>query len=129
MTETESLHVRLSASDREALRIEAAAQQTTIADIARLAIREHLARSTAARAVPVLDAALGKHIDRLAALIAKTFVAADMANWQASALCNALVGDIKPDEIMAEARQRALIDLRRAGTDIGVDEDTYAPRA
>ena len=129
MTETESLHVRLSASDREALRIEAAAQQTTIADIARLAIREHLARSTAARAVPVLDAALGKHIDRLAALIAKTFVAADMANWQAQALCKALLRDIQPERILVEARQRALIDLRGAGTDIGESRGLYAPRA
>ena len=52
MTETESLHVRLSASDREALRIEAAAKQTTIAGIARLAISEHLARSTPAPPAP-----------------------------------------------------------------------------
>lgn len=46
MVEMEPLQIRLSASDREALRIEAAAKQTTIAGIARLAISEHLARST-----------------------------------------------------------------------------------
>ena len=118
----ESLQVRLSASDREALRVEALAKGTSIAEVARDAISEHLARKTLARAVPLLDRALGKHIDRLAGLIAKAFIAADMANWQARALVAALVQDQEPDAVMREARVRAFADLRRNEADIGDDD-------
>ncbi|MGC8489119.1 MAG: hypothetical protein ACP5QO_13025 [Clostridia bacterium] len=121
----EPLQVRLSTADREALRLEAAAKGTTLAEIARQAVREHLSRQTLARAVPLLDQALGKHVDRLAGLIAKAFVAADMANWQARALVAALVSDQRPDVVMREARVRSLADLRRSGIDIGEDEDMY----
>ena len=72
---------------------------------------------------PLIDACLGKHVDRLAGLIAKTFVAADMANWQSRALVAALVADQEPDTVMREARVRALADLRRSGTEIGTDSD------
>ena len=125
----EPLQVRLSLADREALRIEAAAKGVTIAEITRQAIREHLSRQTLARAIPLLDQALGKHVDRLAGLLAKTFVAADMANWQARALVAALVPDQEPDAVMREARARALTDLRQNGSEIGTDNDRYASDA
>ncbi len=123
----EPLQVRLAAIDRDALRSEAAAKGTTLAEVVRQAIREHLSRQTLARSLPLLDQALGKHIDRLAGLIAKAFVAADMANWQARALIAALVPDQEPHAVMQEARTRALTDLRRGGTDIGEDADMYPP--
>lgn len=63
MMETESVHVRLSASDREALRVEATTKQTTIAGIARLAISEHWARSTPERAVPAPGTVAISHPD------------------------------------------------------------------
>ena len=121
----EPLQIRLSAPDREALRAEAAANRTTIAQVVRLAIREHLARHTLAGAVPLLDQTLGKHVDRLAGLLAKAFIAADMANWQARALVAALVQDQEPGAVMREARARAFIDLRRSGTNLGADVDAY----
>ena len=121
----EPIQVRLPPADRDALRVEAAAKGITIAEVAREAIREHLSRQTLARALPLLDQALGKHVDRLAILIAKTFIAADMANWQARALVAALVRDQEPRLVMREARERALVDLRRGGTEIGADGDAY----
>ena len=121
----EPIQVRLPPADRDALRVEAAAKGITIAEVAREAIREHLSRQTLARALPLLDQALGKHVDRLASLIAKTFIAADMANWQARALVAALVRDQEPRLVMREARERALVDLRRGGTEIGADGDAY----
>jgi hypothetical protein len=108
-----------------ALRQEAAARQTAVSELVRRAVEEHVARQTIARAVPLLDATFGKHVDRLAALIAKTFTAADMASWQTRALVAALVRDQDPAAVMREARLRALVDLRQVGTDFGLDEDLY----
>ena len=108
------LKVRFSPTDMAALEAEARGKKVAIAEVVRQAVAEHLARQTAARAAPLIDACLGKHVDRLAGLIAKTFVAA-------------LVEDQEPDAVMREARTRALADLRRGGTDIGVDSDLYAP--
>ena len=119
------LKVRFSAHDMAALESEARGKKVALAEIVRQAVSEHLARQTAARTVPLLDACLGKHVDRLAGLIAKTFVAADMANWQSRALIAALVEDQEPDAVMREARTRALADLRRGGTEIGADSDLY----
>ena len=121
------LKVRFSATDMAALEAEARGKQVALAEVVRQAVAEHLARQTAARAAPLIDACLGKHIDRLAGLIAKTFIAADMANWQARALVAALVQDQEPDAVMREARTRALADLRRGGTEIGTDSDMYSP--
>ena len=121
------LKVRFPAPDMAALEAEARGKKVAIAEVVRQAVAEHLARQTAARAAPVIDACLAKHVDRLAGLIAKTFVAADMANWQARALVAALVADQEPDAVMREARTRALADLRRGGTDIGTDSDLYTP--
>ena len=119
------LKVRFSAVDMAALEAEARGKKLALAEVVRQAVAEHLARQTAARAAPLIDACLGKHIDRLAGLIAKTFIASDMANWQARALVAALVEDQEPDAVMREARTRALADLRRGGTDIGTDSDLY----
>ena len=123
----EHLKVRFPGNDLAALQIEARAHHVPVAQVVRQAVAEHLARQTAARAAPLIDACLAKHVDRLAGLIAKTFVAADMANWQSRALIAALVADQEPDTVMREARLRALADLRRGGTEIGVDSDMYAP--
>ena len=109
----------------EALQIEARSRRLPLAEVVRQAVAEHLARKTLARAIPLLDATFGKHVDRLAALIAKTFTAADMASWQARALVAALVPDQDPAEVMREARLRALVDLRQAGTEFGLDEEVY----
>ena len=125
----DGLHVRFSEADLSALQQEAGATSRTVSEVVRQAVRAHLVRQAAIRAVPAIDAAVGQHIDRLAALVAKTFVAADMANWQAQALCKALLRDIQPERILVEARQRALIDLRGAGLDIGESSGLYAPRA
>ena len=122
-----SLKVRFSPNDLAALDSEARGKKIALADVVRQAVAEHLARQTAARAAPLIDACLAKHVDRLAGLIAKTFVAADMANWQSRAIVAALVGDQEPDTVMREARLRALADLRRGGTEIGLDSDIYAP--
>ena len=122
-----TLKVRFSGSDMAAIEAEARGKKIALAEVIRQAVAEHLARQTAARAAPLIDACLGKHIDRLAGLIAKTFIAADMANWQARALVAALVADQEPDAVMREARTRALADLRRGGTDIGTDSDLYTP--
>jgi hypothetical protein len=117
--------VRYDDEDYEALRLEAARRRLPLAEVVRQAVSEHLARRSIARAVPLLDATFGKHVDRLAAITAKAFVAADMASWQARALVAALVPDQNPGEVMREARLRALVDLRQAGTDFGLDEEAY----
>ena len=119
------LKVRFSNHDMAALEAEARGKNVALAEVVRQAVAEHLVRQTAARAAPLIDACLGKHVDRLAGLIAKTFIAADMSNWQARALVAALVEDQEPDAVMREARTRALADLRRGGTDIGTDSDLY----
>lgn len=116
------LKVRFSPTDMAALEAEARGKSVPLAEVVRQSVAEHLARQTAARTVPILDACLGKHVDRLAGLIAKAFIAADMANWQTRALVAALVLDQQPDAVMREARARALVDLRRNGTEIGGDE-------
>ena len=121
------LKVRFSSVDMAALKAEARAKKVALAAIVRQAVAEHLARQSAARAAPLIDACLAKHVDRLAGLIAKTFLAADMANWQSRALVAALVEDQEPDTVMREARLRAMADLRRSGTEIGTDGDLYAP--
>ena len=121
------IKVRFAPADMAALEAEAQGKKLALAEVVRQAVAEHLARQTAARAAPLIDACLGKHVDRLAGLIAKTFVAADMANWQSRALVAALVEDQEPDAVMREARLRAVADLRRSGTEIGTDGDLYAP--
>ena len=121
------LKVRFSPADMAALEAEARGKKVALAEVVRQAVAEHLARQTAARAAPLIDACLAKHVDRLAGLIAKTFIAADMANWQSRAIVAALVADQEPDTVMREARLRALADLRRGGTEIGLDSDLYAP--
>lgn len=117
--------VRYDAPTFEALQLESRSRSLPLAEVVRQAVTEHLARQTLARAVPLLDATFGKHVDRLAAIAAKAFIAADMASWQARALVAALVPDQDPSAVMREARLRALVDLRQAGTDFGLDEDIY----
>ena len=109
----------------ESLQVEAKSRHLPLAEVVRQAVAEHLARQTLARAVPLLDATFGKHVDRLAALLTKVFVAADMGNWQVRALVSALVADQDPAAIMRESRIRALVDLRLAGTDFGADDEAY----
>ena len=121
------LKVRFSPADLAALEAEARGKKVALAEVVRQAVAEHLSRQTSARAAPLIDACLGKHVDRLAGLIAKTFIAADMANWQSRALVAALVEDQEPDTVMREARLRAMADLRRSGTEIGTDSDLYIP--
>jgi hypothetical protein len=121
------LKVRFSGPDMAALEAEARGKKVALAEVVRQAVAEHPGGQTAARAAPFIDACLGKHLDRLAGLIAKTFIAADMANWQSRALVAALVEDQEPEAVMREARTRALSDLRRSGTEIGTDGDLYAP--
>ncbi len=117
--------VRFDAPTFEAVQLESRSRTLPLAEVVRQAVTEHLARQTLARAVPLLDATFGKHVDRLAALIAKAFIAADMASWQARALVAALVPDQDPTAVMREARLRSLVDLRQVGTDFGLDEDEY----
>ncbi len=121
------LKVRFSPADLAALEAEARGKKVALAEVVRQAVAEHLSRQTSARAAPLIDACLGKHVDRLAGLIAKTFIATDMANWQSRALVAALVKDQEPDTVMREARLRAMADLRRSGTEIGTDSDLYIP--
>lgn len=109
-----------------ALQLEAQSRHLSLAEVVRGAVGEHLARQTLARALPLLDAAFGKHVDRLAGLLAKAFVAAGMASWQARALIAALVPDQDAAAVMRQARLRALADLRRPGTEFGTESDLYA---
>ena len=125
MPEMPIVTTRFPAPTVAALQQEAAARRVAVSELVRQAVEEHVARQTIARAIPLLDATFGKHVDRLAALIAKTFTAADMASWQARALVAALVPDQDPAEVMREARLRALVDLRQAGTEFGLDEEAY----
>ena len=125
MAEMHVVTTRFATPTLAALRQEAAARGTAVSELVRQAVEEHVARQTIARAVPLLDATFGKHVDRLAAIAAKAFVAADMASWQTRALVAALVPDQDPAAVMRQARLRALVDLRQAGTDFGLDEELY----
>gem|GEM_PF-6916866 len=131
MPDLEDVKIRFRADDLALLRAEAEARKTSLADIVRESVGEHLARAAAARVVPVLDAALAKHVDRLAAMLARTFVAADMAQWQACALYAALAvdrpGGATAAQVQREAQHRAAIDLRARGLEIAGDEDMYTP--
>ena len=107
--------------------LEAAAEArgVSVAEVIRQAVQEHLARREGDRMIPLLDETLSKHVDRLAALLAKVYVAAASASWQA----NYLVGrDPKADpvDIMRAAVTRALVDLRRKGSAVGeATEEEY----
>lgn len=125
MAEMAVVTTRFPAPTLAALQQEAAGRRVALSELVRQAVEEHVARQSIARAIPLLDATLGKHVDRLAAIAAKAFVAADMASWQSRALVAALVRDQDPAAVMREARLRALVDLRQVGTDFGVDEELY----
>lgn len=118
--------LRLPDADLASLKLAAAERNTTISEVVRDALRLYLAQDSAVRVQPLIDAAVGKHADRLAALICKVFVAAEMGSWQARALMTVLgPKDIDPATTWREARTRALIDLRQSGTDRWGEDDLY----
>lgn len=128
----EDLKVRLPAADMVLLRGRAESRETSVAAEIRLAVSEYLARREGDRAVPIIDAAFAKHVDRLAALIAKTFVAAAAGTWQTNYLIHRLCkGEPGAKESLDDVQMRlsvlrALVDLRRHGAEMGMaPEEEY----
>jgi hypothetical protein len=114
----------LGPADAEALEAEARRRKVSVAEVIRVALQEHFARDAEHRVLPLLQEALAPHVDRLAALAAKTYVAAAAAAWQANWLVDVAKGD--PTEVMRAAVARAHVDLRRKGTEVGgATEEEY----
>lgn len=130
--EMEAISVRLSREDAATLRAAAEARDKTVTEVVRQAIAEHLARREGDRAAPIIESVFAKHVDRLAALIAKTFVAAAAGTWQANYLIHRLCqGDPGAKESLDDTQMRlsvlrALVDLRRHGAEMGMaSEEEY----
>ena len=109
---------RVSAEDAAMLRAEAEARKVSVAEVVRQAVTEHLARREVDRAVPVIEATFAKHVDRLAGLIAKTYVAAAASAWQVRFLIEG-EEDVDAEEVMRQAVVRAGVDWRAHGWAVG----------
>ncbi len=121
-----AVSIRLPEADLAALKLAAAERKTTISDVVRDALRMYLAQDSAVRVMPLIDAAVAKHADRLAALMCKVFTVSGMAAWEGRALVTILT-KLDPDAVWRDARARALVDLRQPGTDRWGEEDLYPP--
>ena len=121
-----AIRVRLGEADLAALNLAAAERKTTVSDVVRDALRMYLGQDAAVRVMPLIDAAVAKHADRLAALMCKVFTVSGMAAWQSRALV-AKMTDLDVDATWRDARARALVDLRQPGTDRWGEEDLYPP--
>ena len=117
--------VRLTMDDAAQVRAAAEARGVSVSVVIRQAVAEHLARREGDRAVPVIDAVFAKHVDRLAGLIAKTYVASATAAWQTRYLIERSGADSYL--LMRRSVCRALVDLRRKGSAMGEAEiEEYA---
>lgn len=121
-----AVSIRLPEADLAALKLAAAEQKTTVSDVVRDALRMYLGQDSAVRVMPLIDAAVAKHADRLAALMCKVFTVSGMAAWEGRALVARLT-DLDVDAVWRDARARALVDLRQPGTDRWGEEDLYPP--
>ena len=125
MEADEQIKVRLPREDAIALRATAEARGLPVAAVVRQAVTEYLARREGDRAVPIIDATFAKHVDRLAGLIVKVYVAASASSWQANRLMDTLTS-LDPVAEMKSAVARALVDLRRNGSALGeATEEEY----
>ena len=121
-----AIRVRLGEADLAALNLAAAERKATISDVVRDALRMYLGQDSAVRVMPLIDAVVAKHADRLAALMCKVFTVSGMAAWEGRALVARLT-DLDVDAVWRDARARALVDLRQPGTDRWGEEDLYPP--
>lgn len=112
----EEVRVRVPRMDAAALRMAAEVKQVPVAAVLRQAVSEYLARREADRAVPIIDATFAKHVDRLAALLAKTYVAAATSAWQGYLLAG---DEGAAAEVMRRAVERARVDFRQQGVELG----------
>ncbi len=127
--ELEACTIRLPKKDAVQVRTEAEGRGIPVADLVRLAVTEHLAREAEGRVLSAVGEVLDRHTDRLAALIAKVYVAAATTSWQANYLIGhgaAGVGMDEAGDIWRSARVRALVDLRHQGSGLGeAEEEEY----
>ncbi len=125
----EEIKTRVPIEDAARLRAEAEGKEVSLAVVLRQAVTEHLARREGDRAVPVIEGVFAKHVDRLAGLIAKTYVAAASASWQANHLVSLHKGE-NAEEVMELAVIRAAVDLRHKGVAMGgATEEEYQAAA
>lgn len=118
--------VGVGPADAEALEGEARRRRVSVSEVIRIAIQEHLARDAEHRVIPLLEEAMAPHVDRLAALIAKTYFAAAVAAWQSNYLIAITDKEADPVDIMREANIRARVDMSRKGSEIGgATEEEY----
>lgn len=126
--------LRLPEADMAALRLAAAERKATISDVVRDALRMYLGQDSAVRVMPLIDAAVAKHADRLAAMVARTFIASDMA-WRLgrlTLLATATVERKAPlepvefvEEVCRASERLAAVDLRGKGLKIIQPDDVY----
>lgn len=121
----EAIKVLIADEDAITLRAIAEARGVSIAEVVRQAVTEHLARREGDRAVPIIDATFAKHVDRLAALLSKTYVAAAVAAWEVRFLIEG-EPEVDAEEVMRQAVVRAGVDWRGHGVAIGAaGEEVY----
>lgn len=127
----EELKARVPAEDAEQLRARAKQEGRAVAEVVRDAVAEYLGRR--AEEDRVL-AGVAKQGDRLAAMLARTFVAADMA-WRLgrlTLLATATVERKAPlepvefvEEVCRASERLAAVDLRGKGLRIIQPDDVY----
>lgn len=125
------LSVRMDQETHAALTAEAEAEHCLVAEVVRRALRAHVAgRAEEDRVL----GALAKQGDRLAAMVARTFVAADMAMrlGRLTLLATATVERDAPaepvefaDDVCRTAETLAAVDLRGKGLRIIQPDDVY----
>ena len=125
------LSVRMDAETHAALTAEAEAEHCPVAEVVRRALRTHVAgRAEEDRVL----AAIAKQGDRVSAMVARTFVAADMGMrlGRLTLLATATVErDMQPEpvefveEVCRSAEVCAAVDLRGKGLKIIQPDDVY----
>ena len=117
----EVLTVRLPAGLVARMRGEAQARKVSMAVLSREIVVAWFAAQDAPGVAGAIDQALAKHVDRLAALLAKSGTWAATAAWEVNFVVAALkASGVKfPGDVMGRALARAGADARYGGTLLG----------
>ena len=126
MAVLEEVKTRLGPDDAAQVRAAAEARGMSVAEVVRQAVQEYLARREGDRVLPLLDEALAKHVDRLAALTTKAIVSAGVAAWEANYLIGVHKDGKTARRVMRAAVLRAVMDMHRKGVAVGeAPEEEY----
>lgn len=120
----EKITTKVSKEVYALLQAEAMVQDSTVSEVVRRIIDQHLAYEAVRMGSRVIEdairLAIEPHIDRLATLITHTGISTGTAAWLGKALVNKLTR-VDPDEAWNQAVARAKVGLQRSIR--GIEED------